>query len=71
MERRVLRRGLRSEGSKKGPSRRHLEGRSTPFRDYDPLARAPYSNMYVKLRNARLFIILFVPNFWRVVRSFG
>ena len=32
MGRRVLRRG-----SRKGLSRRHLEGRSTPFREYDPL----------------------------------
>ena len=30
--RRVLRRG-----SKKGLSRRHLEGRSTPFQEYDPV----------------------------------
>ena len=36
MGRRVLRRVLR-RGSKKGLSRRHLEGRSTPFREYDPL----------------------------------
>ena len=39
MGRRVLRRVLR-RGSKKGLSRRHLEGRSTPFREYDPLACA-------------------------------
>ena len=31
----ILRRVLR-RGSKKGLSRRHLEGRSTPFREYDP-----------------------------------
>ena len=37
--RRVLRRVLR-RGSKKGLSRRHLEDRNTPFRDYDPLACA-------------------------------
>ena len=36
MGRRVLRRVL-SRGSKKGLSRRHLEGRSTPFREYDPV----------------------------------
>ena len=36
MGRRVLRRG-----SKKGLSRRHLEGRSTPFREYDPLGVCP------------------------------
>ena len=34
--RRVLRRG-----SKKGLSRRHLEGRSTPFREYGPLGVCP------------------------------
>ena len=39
MGRRVLRRVLR-RGSKKGLSRRHLEGRSTPFREYDPVASA-------------------------------
>ena len=33
---RVLRRVLR-RGSKKGLSRRHLEGRNTPFREYDPV----------------------------------
>ena len=32
----VLRRG-----SKKGLSRRRLEGRSTPFREYDPLGVCP------------------------------
>ena len=37
--RRVLRRG-----SKKGLSRRHLEGRSTPFREYDPLACALFGH---------------------------
>ena len=40
MERRVLRRVLR-RGSKKGLSRRHLEGRSTPFREYDPVGVRP------------------------------
>ena len=40
MGRRVLRRVLR-RGSKKGLSRRHLEGRSTPFREYDPLGVCP------------------------------
>ena len=39
MGRRVLRRG-----SKKGLSRRHLEGRNTPFLKYDPLGVHP---MYV------------------------
>ena len=34
--RRVLRRG-----SKKGLSRRHLGGRNTPFREYDPLGVHP------------------------------
>ena len=38
--RRVLRRVLR-RGSKKGLSRRHLEGRSTPFREYDPVGVCP------------------------------
>ena len=37
---RVLRRVLR-RGSKKGLSRRHLEGRSTPFREYDPVGVCP------------------------------
>ena len=37
---RVLRRELR-RGSKKGLSRRRLEGRNTPFREYDPLLRVP------------------------------
>ena len=36
MGRRVLRRVLR-RGSKKGLSRRHPEGRKTPFREYDPV----------------------------------
>ena len=36
MGRRVLRRG-----SKKGHSRRHLEGRSTPFREYDAVGMCP------------------------------
>ena len=40
MGRRVLRRVLR-RGSKKGLSRRQLEGRSTPFREYDPLGVRP------------------------------
>ena len=40
MGRRVLRRVLR-RGSKKGLSRRHLEGRSTPFREYDPVGVCP------------------------------
>ena len=31
------------KGSKKGLSRRHLEGRSTPFREYDPLGVCPTS----------------------------
>ena len=39
MGRRVLRRVPR-RGSKKGLSRRHLEGR-TPFREYDPLGVRP------------------------------
>ena len=40
MGRRVLRRVLRRV-SKKGLSRRHLEGRSTPFREYDPVGVCP------------------------------
>ena len=36
----VLRRVLR-RGSKKGHSRRHLEGGNTPFREYDPLGVRP------------------------------
>ena len=40
MGRRVLRRVLR-RGSKKGLSRRHLEGRSTPFREYNPVGVCP------------------------------
>ena len=36
MGRRVLRRVLR-RGSKKGLSRSHLEGRNTPFQEYNPL----------------------------------
>ena len=39
-ETRVLRRVLR-RGSKKGLSRRILEGRSTPFREYDPVGVRP------------------------------
>ena len=35
-KKRVLRRVLR-RGSRKGLSRRNLEGRNTPFREYDPL----------------------------------
>ena len=37
---RVLRRVLR-RGSKKGLSRRHLEGRNTPIREYDPVGVRP------------------------------
>ena len=37
---RVLRRVLR-RGSEKGLSRRHLEGRNTPFREYDPIGVRP------------------------------
>ena len=37
---RVLRRVLK-RGSKKGLSRKHLEGRNTPFREYDPLRVRP------------------------------
>ena len=37
---RVLRRVLR-RGSKKGLSRRHLEGRNTPFREYDRVGVSP------------------------------
>ena len=37
---RVLR-GVLRRGSKKGLSRRHLEGRNTPFREYDPLRVRP------------------------------
>ena len=37
---RVLRRVLR-RGSKKGLSRRHLEGRNTPFFEYDPVGVRP------------------------------
>ena len=37
---RVLRMVLR-RGSKKGPSRRRLEGRNTPFQEYDPLRVRP------------------------------
>ena len=40
MGRRALRRVLR-RGSKKGLSRRHLEGRSTPFQEYDPVGVCP------------------------------
>ena len=40
MGRRVLRRVLR-RGSKKGLSRRHLEGRSTHCREYDPVGVRP------------------------------
>ena len=36
----VLRRVLR-RGSKKGFSRRHLEGRNTPFQEYNPLRVRP------------------------------
>ena len=36
----MLRR-VRRRGSKKGLSRRHLESRSTPFREYDPLGVCP------------------------------
>ena len=40
MGKRVLRRVLR-RGSKKVLSRRHLEGRNTPFPEYDPLGVCP------------------------------
>ena len=45
MGRRVLRRVLR-RGSKKGLSRRHLEGRSTPSREYDPLGVCPTQRVF-------------------------
>ena len=47
MGRRVLRRVLR-RGSKKGLSRRHLEGRSTPFRVYDPVGVCPRYGDYIR-----------------------
>ena len=50
MGRRVLRRVLR-RGSKKGLSRRHLEGRNTPFREYDPLVDTEYDRAKVPLHN--------------------
>ena len=40
---RVLRRVLR-RGSKKGLSRRRVEGRNTPFRRVRPRSRAPYNS---------------------------
>ena len=46
MGRRLLRRVLR-RGSKKGLSRRHLEGRSTPFREYDPLGVCPIRIFFI------------------------
>ena len=49
MGRRVLRRVLR-RGSKKGLSRRHLEGRNTPFREYDPVGVRPTANRKWGLR---------------------
>ena len=49
MGRRVLRRVLR-RGSKKGLSRRHLEGRSTPFRAYDPLGVCPIDTQETLLK---------------------
>ena len=52
---RVLRRVLR-RGSKKGLSRRHLEGRNTPFREYDPVGVRP-----ILLSNKRLRVV--VPTF--------
>ena len=48
MGRRVLRRVLR-RGSKKGLSRRHLEGRSTPFREYDPIGMCPIQGSHSKI----------------------
>ena len=45
MGRRVLRRVLRRR-SKKGLSRRHLEGRNTPFREYDPLGVCPLLDLF-------------------------
>ena len=32
-------------GSKKGRSKRHLDGRNTPFREYDPPSCAPYKKI--------------------------
>ena len=46
--RRVLRRG-----SKKGLSRRHLEGRSTPFREYDPLGVCPIHASQIQMPDSR------------------
>ena len=44
--RRVLRRCLAvGFNVKKGLSRRHLEGRSTPFREYDPLGVCPSQSL--------------------------
>ena len=44
---RVLRRVLRRE-SKKGLSRRHLEGGNTPFREYDPVGVRPSNSTHCK-----------------------
>ena len=49
---RVLRRVLRG-GSKKGPSRRHLEGRNVPFREYEPLRVHPTQKRQLLFRDSR------------------
>ena len=51
MGRRFLRRVLR-RGSKKGLSRRHLEGINMPFREYDPCACALFGGLRGKSRQS-------------------
>ena len=53
MGRRVLRRVF-IRGSKKGLSRRHLEGRSTPFREYNALGVCPKLESLRELFAAKL-----------------
>ena len=37
------------KGSKKGLSRRHLEGRNTPFREYDPVGVRPIKGWFWRI----------------------
>ena len=69
MGRRVLRRVLR-RGSKKGLSRRHLEGGSTPFREYDPLGVCPILVFMTKMMSKLLLMRSMLSPTWPLLMQY-
>ena len=62
-------------GSKKGLSRRHLEGRNMPFREYNPLRVRPILCIFLKIWGLGTFCLFSgtsktygLPNLWSVTR---